>query len=343
MNNFIKISFISLFSLAFITGCAQKVHVRALNPAEVSEMATKKKVAVSQFRHDYIGLSGKIEAEIARQRIDKKRYFTLLSRKDMSKILKEQKLQSSELIDEKTTARVGKLIGAQAIISGDIGSANAESSHYYEDRQSCIKYDKEKKECTRYRYYRVRCNTTQASVSASINIVDVENGTVIYGDTLSREYSADSCRYGSSRVLSKGQALNRLTSSIARDFVHKLTPNYIYFDVTLLDSIEVDATSEQKDKLENALKYVEYARYDKAKDILDELMDAFDGRSYVVAYDYGVVNEATGEFKDAQELYQLADDLSTEPVEEINAALSRIDALIQKKEEATAQMEAGNR
>lgn len=341
MNIFIKTSLISISSLLFITGCAQKVHVRALNPAQVSEMASKKKVAVSQFRHDKIGLSGKIEAEIARQRIDRKRYFTLLSRKDMSKVLKEQKLQSSELIDEKTTARVGKLIGAQAIISGDIASANAESSHYYENRKSCTKYDKEKDECIRYRHYRIRCDTTQASVSASMNIVDVENGTVIYGDTLSREYSANSCDFSTYRVLSKGQALSRLTSSIAKAFVYKLTPNYIYFDVTLLDSLDIDATSEEEEKLSNALKYVEYARYDKAKKILDELMDAFDGQSYVVAYDLGVVNEATGKFNDAQEFYQMADDISQEPVEEINAALSRIGNLIEKKEEATAQMAAG--
>ncbi len=341
MNKFIKISFIYLSFLLFISGCAQKVHVRALNPAQVSEMAIKKKVAVSQFSHDNIGLSGKIEAEIARQRIDNQRYFTLLSRKDMSKILKEQQLQSSELMDEKTTSRVGKLVGAQAIISGDVASANTESSSYYENRQSCIKYDKEKGECVRYRYYKVRCNTTQASVSANVSIVDVEDGSVIYGDTLSREYSADSCRFGTYEVLSKGQALNRLTSSIAKDFVYKLTPNYIYFDVSLLDSIKIDASSTQKDRLAQALKYIEYARYDKAKEILDALMNEFDGRSYVVAYDYGVVNEATGKFKEAQELYQLADDLTVKPVEEIIAALSRIDALIQKKEEATAQMKAG--
>jgi len=341
MKKYIITSAIAFLNLLFLTGCAQKVHIRAINPAEVSEMAVNKKVAVSQFRHDHIGMSGKIEAEIASQRIDNKRYFTLLSRKDMSKVLKEQKLQSSELMDETTTSRVGKIIGAQAIISGDVASANAESSHYYEDRQSCIKYDKEKGECVRYRYYRVRCNTTQASVSVNINIIDVENASVIYGDTLSKEYSADSCQFGFSRVLSKGQALNRLASAIAKEFVYKLTPNYIYFDVSLLDSIEIDATSTQEESFSNALKYIKYTRYDRAKKILDKLMEAFDGKSYVVAYDYGVVNEATGNFKKAEELYQLADDLTVEPVEEISVALKRIQELIQKKEEATAQMKAG--
>lgn len=171
--------------------------------------------------------------------------------------------------------------------------------------------------------------------------MDVQTGSIIYGDTLSREYSADSCDFATFNVLSKGQALNRLASSIAKDFVYKLTPNYIYFDVSLLDSIEIEATSEQKEHLANALEYIKYARYDKAKQILEALMNALDGQSYVVAYDYGVVNEATGKFEAAEELYNMADELSVAPVEEINTALKRIVNLIQKKEEATAQLQAG--
>ncbi len=341
MNKYINISVMVFLMSLYFAGCAQKVQIRALNPAQVSEMASKKRIAVSQFRHDNIGFSGKIEAEIASQRINNKRYFTLLSRKDMSKILREQKLQASELVDEKTTSRVGKLIGAQAIISGEVAAANAQSSHYYITRKHCINYDKEKEECVRYRYYKIRCNTTEATVSVNINIVDVENGTIIYGDTLSKEYSADSCDFGTFRVLSKGQALNRMSSLLAKEFVHKLTPNYIYFDVSLLDKIEIDTSSVQEEHLEHALEYIQYKRYDKAKKILDNLMDAVDGKSYVVAYDYGVVCEATGDLQKAQELYEMADDLSTEPVEEINVALRRIQNLIEKNAAATAQLQMG--
>ncbi|MBA1433218.1 MAG: hypothetical protein FAF04_06435, partial [Epsilonproteobacteria bacterium] len=205
--------------------------------------------------------------------------------------------------------------------------------------------------CAKYRYYKVKCDTTQASVSANVNIIDVEKGTIIYADTFVKNYSADSCKNGKSslglllldsgpqQVLSKAQALNKLTSDIASEFVYKLTPNYIYFSVTLLDSIELDsATDAQKKQFEIALEYIKAARYDKAKKILQKLMDEFDGKSYVVDYVYGVVYEATGDFDKAKELYTLADEAAIEPVPEINLAMTRIDKLIEKRDEARKQM-----
>jgi curli biogenesis system outer membrane secretion channel CsgG len=340
MNNTIKLGLFALVVSMLVTGCAQKVRIKALNPAEVGEMASKKKVAISNFKDDTVGLSGKIEGQIAKQKLDKKRYFTVLSRKDMAKIISEQKLQSSELMDEATSAKVGKFIGAQAIINGEIASADAESSSYMQDRVKCLQYYKDGKGCARYRYYKVKCDTTQATVSANINIVNVETAAIIYGDTLSKEYSSDSCKSGK-QTLSKKQALNRLATAIATEFVYKLTPNYVYFDVGLLESIELeDATDEQHKKFEVALQYIKVARYDKSKTLLQGLMDGLDGRSYVVAYVYGVVYEATGDFDKAKELYIVADELTIEPVTEINLAMNRIDGLIEKRDEAREQMNA---
>jgi len=348
-----KVVLLALLASILVTGCAEKLRIKALNPAEVGAMASKKKVAVSNFRKDNIGLSGKIEAEIAKQKLDKKRYFTVLSRKDMKKVISEQKLQSSELMDEATTTKVGKLIGAQAIIGGEIASATAESGSYMEDREKCLKYYKDGSGCAQYRYYKVKCNTTQASVSANINILNIETGSIIYGDTFNKEYSADSCKAGTTRlglitmqgapkqILSKGQALNRLASAIASEFVYKLTPNYVYFSVSLLDSIELDnVTDKQEEKFDIALEYIKAARYDKAKKLLSSLMDELDGKSYVVAYVYGVVFEATGDFDEAKKMYHIADDLAIEPVAEINLAINRIDSLIEKREEARKQMNA---
>jgi len=350
MNRFTKIV-LGTFSVILLTsGCAQKVRIKALQPAEVGAMASKKRVAVSAFKNDRVGLSGKIEAKIAKQKLNRKRYFTVLSRQDMSKVITEQKLQSSELMDEATSTKVGKLIGAQAIINGEVASANAQSSSYMQDREKCLEYYKDGG-CARYRYYKVRCDTTQASVSANINIVNVETGLIIYGDTISKEYSADSCKAGNTslglivlntgpkQILSKGQALNRLASNIANEFVYKLTPNYIYFSVTLIDKIELEsATSAQEKKVEIALAYLKQSRYDKAKKLLSQLMDDFNGKSYAVAYDLGVVYEAMGDFDKAYELYSIADEATVEPVKEINLAINRIDSMIAKREEAKRQM-----
>ncbi len=350
MKLFIKL-LLAIFTMLLLSSCAQKVRIKALNPAEVGAMATKKKIAISKFKNDKYGLSGKIESEISKQKLNRKRYFTVVSRKDLDKIISEQKLQSSELMDEETATRVGKLIGAQAIINGEIASATATSGKYKQDRTKCLKYVKDEG-CVKYRYYKVTCNTLQAAVSANLNIVDIETGSIIYGDNISKEYSADSCKSeqffgllsvngGSKQILSKGQALNRLTSAIASEFVYKLTPNYIYFEVSLLEDIELEGvTKAQKNTLESSLEYIKASRIDKAERLLQRLLDEVNGKSFVVAYDLGVVYEAQGKYDDATKMYTLADDMSMKPIEEINLALVRISNLIAKREEAREQIDA---
>ncbi|MBL0707585.1 MAG: hypothetical protein JJW00_00880 [Sulfurimonas sp.] len=323
--------------LLLMSGCAQKVKIKALDPAEVGAMASKKKIAISDFKNDKLGLSGKIESQIAKHKLDKKRYFTILSRKDLNQIMAEQKLQSSELLDEATATKVGKLIGAQAVINGEIASSSATSSQYKESREKCLKYTKDG--CAQYKHYTVTCRTTQAQVSANINIVDVETGSIIYGDTINKELNSDSCKNG--KTISKGQALNRLTTAIASEFVYKLTPHYVYFKVTLLENIELENVTDKQEKtFETSLAYIKAGRMDKAEKLLRGLLDELDGRSYVVAYVYGVVNEAQGKFEQAKKMYAMADDLAGKPVDEINIAITRIDRLIEKRNEAKQQMNA---
>ncbi len=332
-----KLLFIIFIISLFINGCAQKVQIKALHPAEVGEMATKKRVAISKFKNDNYSLSGKIESEIAKHKLDKKRYFSVVNRKDLGKVIAEQKLQSSELMDGDTTTRVGLLIGASAIINGEIATQNATSGRYYQQKEKCLKRTK-KDGCIKYKYYSVTCNTLTAIVSANINILDVQSGSVIYGDTITKEYDGDTC---SGSIYSKTQALNRLTSQIASEFVYKLTPHYIYFSVDLLDKIELDdVTDMQENNFENSLAYIEDGRMDKAENLLQNLIDNFDGQSYVVAYVLGVTQEAQGKLYDAKRAYILADDMSNESVDEINSALVRIKNLITKRDEAIKQIDA---
>ena len=324
--------------ILLMTGCAQKVKIKALNPAEVGQMATKKKVAIRAFKNDKVGLSGKIESSIAKYKLDKSRYFTVLSRKDLDKVMAEQKLQSSELMDEATAAKIGALVGAQALINGEIVDAQGTSSAYQVDREKCLEYYK-KGGCARWRYYKQTCKTTQATVSANINIINMETGSLLYGDTFTDNYSGDTCKH--SNVLSTQQALGYLASRIAKKFVYKLTPQYIYFNVTLLEDIGLDNVSDKDEKsFDFALEYIKAGRFDKAEQILSSIMENTNGKSYAVAYDLGVVKEATGGFDEAKKLYALADSLTIKPNDEVNAAILRIDRLIEKREEAKKQMNA---
>jgi curli biogenesis system outer membrane secretion channel CsgG len=348
------VTYVALGAILLMTGCAQKVQVKALNPAEIGEMASKKKVAVTSFKNDELGLSAKIEAEIAKHMLDDQKYFTVLSRNDVDKVIQEQKLQSSVLIDEKTATKIGKLVGAQAIINGQVSSSGKEDK-YLADRQRCAAYDKKK--CVRYENYRVTCNTTVADVSASINIVDMETGSIIYADTITKNYNGDSCSNGealalvanlfgggakadatSGKLLSATQAQQKLANDITKEFVHKLTPNYVYFEVTLLESIEFEVSKAQQASFTGALEYIKSGRMDKAEGILAKLHDELNGKSYVLAYDLGVVKEAQGDFLASKKMYAMADELTTQPVNEINEAVLRIYSLIEKNEKAKAQI-----
>jgi tetratricopeptide (TPR) repeat protein len=99
-------------------------------------------------------------------------------------------------------------------------------------------------------------------------------------------------------------------------------------------------TYDQKKTFDIALDYIEVTRYDKARKILEKLMKDVDGNSYVVAYTLGVIYEATGDLGKAKKLYNIADEISVEPVDEINLALSRIDSSIEKMAEAKKQINA---
>jgi len=107
--------FTTMLFILFMAGCAQKVNVRALEPAEIDRAATTKKIAVDSFRNDRVGLSGKIEAKLARFKIDNKSYFTIVSRNDFKKIIEEQKIQNSGLVEQEAVVEIGNLIGAQAL------------------------------------------------------------------------------------------------------------------------------------------------------------------------------------------------------------------------------------
>ena len=318
----------------FISGCSQKVGVKALEPAQVDRISQTKVIAVTDFTHDRVGLSRKIEAKLAKFEIDNKKYFTVVSRNDINKVIAEQKLQNSGLVDDNNIVKVGELIGAQAIISGNVSPVSKQDSYFYESRIRCAN-----RKCTETERYNVRCMKRVVGLSAEIRIVDVTKGDIIYADTLQRSTSFKHCADDSRAIPSKTMVAQRLAQDLADAFTYKLTPHYRRFSVKLLDDPDLDYTDEQEKLLKVSLKYIEQGRYDKAEQFLKELIDATNMKSYVAFYNLGVIKEAQGQYKEAKEYYEYADNLMVEPVEEINEAIMRINSLIAKKQRTLKQLQ----
>jgi hypothetical protein len=78
------------------------------------------KVIVSDFDSSYSQSDGKTIAELFSVELVNRRVFTILDRSKIKSIMDEQKLQLSGITDEKKLIEIGKLLGANKIITGSI-------------------------------------------------------------------------------------------------------------------------------------------------------------------------------------------------------------------------------
>ena len=337
MGKYIKLFTVAI-TIAFLSsGCATKIKVKALYPSDIDRAAATKTIAVTEFKNDTIGVGGTFETKIASQKLDGKPYFTVISRTNIDQVLKEQKLQGSGLLDESSSVSIGGLLGAQALISGEVGNVSKDDREYYETRSKCVKYN-DKKECISYKKYRVNCVERSVGLNVNIKMVDVSRGDIIYTESFNKNKHQNHCNDSWGSLLSQSQMLNQIVDNITTNFAGKLTPRYVFFEVTLLDSPDIDYSDNQKSKLESGLKLMEKGRYDKAINNFEYLVQSTGERSYVALYNLGVVQEALGNLEDALSLYQNADGLTDDSVDEIYMGIQRVQLTIDKRNKALNQM-----
>lgn len=221
-------------------------------------------------------------------------------------------------------------MGANAFISGSILSITKNDQHDTEERRKC-----KEKSCYDYT---VSCTKRKVSLSTNIRVTNVTLGTVPYSDSITQSITRKHCSDDTVMLPSKDQASQELAKSIAEKFIFKLKPNYVKVEVTLLDDEDIDYTDKEAGLLENGLEYINQNRLDKAEQLLSNLLQSTQSKSYVAAYNLGVVKEAKGELLEAKKYYSLADQLQIEPIEEINTAVNRIKAEVINMEQANIQV-----
>jgi hypothetical protein len=121
MKYFYKTIFVVVM-LAIFAGCSQKVTIRAIKPSVINDKDIKK-ISVEPFFNDNISLSSNIKSNISNVVFNNKKYFTLVNRHDKNKILKEQKLQDSGLVNTKAS-KLFELGEINSIITGKINSTS---------------------------------------------------------------------------------------------------------------------------------------------------------------------------------------------------------------------------
>ncbi len=341
---------LSVFAAATFFGCsAKKVTIKAQLPAETDSLTKKREIAVIPFKGDNINFSGRLETKLASVKVNGKPYFKVINRDKIGDILKELKFQSSELVGSKV-AKFGKLAGAKVIISGNVKTSTSSGS-YQKPEQVCSYYDK-KGRCLSYKTVYKTCRTADATLNTSINAIDVNTARVVDAVNISKTYHGDSCvdtgvsffGLGSSKKFKTAQiALNDLADEAATDYVNRVAPHSVLLTVELMDKVEsVDLNSRQEKLFENALTYIEHGRIKKAEYLLKKLNEETNEKSYEIAYDLGVVEEALGKLEEAQAAYKLADkiitDTGAEPNDLVDKAIKRIQTLLEKRKKLQRQL-----
>ena len=332
----------------FFLGCsAKKVTIKAQMPAEVDTLTKKRKIAVLPFKGDNVNFTGRLETKLASVRVDGKPYFKVINREKIGDVLKELKFQSSDLVGEKA-AKFGKLAGAQVLITGNV-KTTATNGSYQKPEERCAAYDR-KGRCLYYKTVYVTCRTSNATFNASINALDVNTAQLVDAVNITKTYQGDSCKdtgfalFGKAKKFKTAQqALNELADEAAEEYVKRIAPHSVLMQVELMEKVEsVDLNDKQEKMFENALTYIEHGRLKKAEYILKKLNEETGEKSYEIAYDLGVVEEALGKLEEAKAAYELADkiitDTGAEPSELVDKALKRINTLIEKRKKLKEQV-----
>ena len=337
MKNFISLSVAAFFVLS---ACAAPVvKTTALVPAKFHEATKLKEIAVLPFD----GPGGKefaaeIEGTLASINIDDQQYFTLIERTRIEKILSEQALSQTGVIDETTAGKVGKLIGAKGIYTGVVNTRNIQNNHYRENREECvyreIKYDKKGKayegNCVRWRKYAVSCAKKQATFAFTPKLIEVQTGRIVYSNNKVWMESSSACQDSRTPLASDSELIAKAKEKAKMSFKKDIAPNYVTFTVTLMDSKEGITSNEAEQKMDQGSDFAGHNRLDRACELWGEARILSPNAPSLI-YNLGVCAEVRGDLENALELYKKAERAFTKPDHRITSAIARCSEAIKRQ------------
>lgn len=336
---------IAFFIISIFAGCTPKIKVNMLQPAQYHEASLAKTLAVLPFSGpEGKAFAAEIEAVLASIGIDDKRYFVLVDRATLDKTIAEMQLSQSGMVDQKTAAKLGKLIGAQGIYTGVVLQNNHDDSRYQEKRSTCIRYETKRDKdgntyqgsCISWRNYNVNCTKRVASFAVSPKLVEVSTGKILYSRNLSATAESAGCE-DTKPVQSEYVLIEKAKESVKIDFRRDVAPYYVTAEIKLMDSTGGIDSPEAKDKLKRGITYADKGRLDNACELWGEARNLA-GNSPALLYNLGVCAESRGDLDAALSLYKQADKQLGKPDDDISLALNRVSSAIKNRGKLKEQL-----
>lgn len=219
--------------------------------------------------------------------------YQIVERSQLERIINEQNLSNSGLIDDSQAAKLGKILGADIVISGKISSiVNDEMSGSQGDRMLS------------------RTVTTEVT----IKLVDVNTAQIIGSKTIKKKSNDIASNSEISGIKSEEQITKENLSEISEIAVSYFAPGFEYMKFKLKEIL----VKEIREKAENAIEYAKKGDINAAYNIYNAIYGS-DNYNAFAAYNLGILNEVTGNFKDSYDFYDTAYQLESKDKDVIEA------------------------
>ena len=318
-----------LLMLASCAG-APVVTFQTIKPPEIN-IGNVSKIAVAEFEGP--DGSGELAAYKLTEYLVQTNRFTVLEREKIDKILQEQGLSMTGVIDQNSAVEIGKLLGVDALIFGNVTAykcEDEEGTRKVKKKVGTGKYKRVKRKniFTGKEYwaeeeimktvlvdehYKIR----KGVVSVNFKVVDVKTGKLlaVKSLTVNKEYKSVE---GRGNIPAREEVLNTLLSQVMEKFAGMIAP------------IKITVTR----KLEKGSEYVNRGVDFAVNGLWDMAIKSWKEGLKVeptnpsIYYNLGVAYEKMGDFISAGEMYKKAVELN--PKKLYMEALKRVNAILQK-------------
>ena len=284
IRNF-RFGLIFVFIAMVLLSCAPSARIPVLKPAEINLRGIDK-IAIGDIK----GNVGSNIADLLTSRLFESDQLDVVDRSNLSRIMREHELNMSGVINNDTAVKIGKLVGASALI---VGNAN-------------VKYDLKRwkgkpwkdKEGKWHQSYNVKGT---AKVNSTLKVVGLTTGKVLAAKSISKE-AKDSERENNQwpQDPDKDAIISSAVNSVINTFMKMIAPYTVYVNVKF-----------EKSKLPESEAGINFAKQGQWEDALAQFKSAKDKNptdpcvwfNLGLAYEYNFMfRQAIEAFKEANKI-----------------------------------------
>ncbi|CUV65337.1 hypothetical protein BN3087_280008 [Sulfurovum sp. enrichment culture clone C5] len=291
-----KISIILVILFSFY-GCGAKVKVNTLMPSDVSAMSLHKKIKVNNFLGDNIGFTNRLKATLINLRYDNLPYFELTY------------TNPNATINGQIDYDVMNNLYENIYIYHYDKDGKKQKKNQYKSKATKKDYNFNKKDNKKKNFPREEVEIElclEKSVHLRGNIEITAGKKMLYIYPIDNMVTQTDCSFYRYPYIDDALLVSEAQNIAINDFVGKIAPKKITYEIKIIDKLEDSYTKDQKEMFLAGVVLIKEGRYLEAEALFERLIIITNGHSFSAFYDYGTVLEANGKYDKAKIAYEKA-------------------------------------